>query len=168
MTGVVPALRRANVAALTPVTLSLVVAVMFAVRLTRVAPAAGDVDDTVGLGPVVNAQDVGASGLPARSVMPAVRFAVCRLSPARVGVGFSVATRVAAFQLTGAAMMAPAAFFRVKRAAFRPAMGSLNVAVTFEVWLTPVVFRAGALAVMTGAVVSTVTARAPVPRVSVP
>lgn len=159
VTVVVPAFRRAKVPAVTPETLSLMVAVMLAARLTPVAFTAGVRPITVGRGPVVKANEVAASGLPATSLIPAVRPAVNLASAARFAAGFRVAARVVAFQLTAAARVAPAAFFSENDDVFSPAMASLKVAVTLVDWLAPWKPAAGTLVVVTGAAVSTVTVR---------
>src|SRR3954447_6330598 len=84
---------------LIPVTPSLKVAVMFAVRLTAVAPLAGVRAVTVGAGPVVKVQLSVVNGLPAASriaLEPPVRVAVYLVSAARFAVGSSVATLLVA------------------------------------------------------------------------
>ncbi len=71
--------RSSKVALETPMTGSLKAAVTLALRLTRVAPAAGLPAVTVGAGPEVKVQEVVASGFPARSrmaVAPPVRVTV--------------------------------------------------------------------------------------------
>jgi hypothetical protein len=96
MSAPVAALRRAKVVPLTPVTFSVSSAVMLLVRLIRVVFTPGVNTLMVGRGPVRNVQMAGVSGLPAVSMMPEVRVRVYFLSAVRVGVGFSVATLVAA------------------------------------------------------------------------
>ena len=79
----------------TPVTFSLKVAVMLAVREKPVALLMGVVL-TVGRGPVRNVHDMPANVLPATSLIAVVNVAVYLVSAARSAVGFSVATRVVA------------------------------------------------------------------------
>ena len=59
-----------------PVTASLKVAVMFAVRLTPVALTAGVRAVTVGAGPVMKVQVLAVSGLPATSLIAVVSDSV--------------------------------------------------------------------------------------------
>src|SRR4051812_19258161 len=149
----------------TPVTFSLKVAVMLAVRENPVALLIGDVV-AVGRGPVRKVQEMPANGLPATSLIAVVKVAVYLLSATRSAVGLSVATWVVALYVTAAAINA---FVDTRRSvndvALTPVTASLNVPVMFEVSATTVALSARGTTVTVGAVVSlaallTVTDRA--------
>src|SRR3954453_8659969 len=80
-------------AVVTPLTASLKVAVGLTGTAIPLALAAGVRAVTVGAGPVRNVHDVGASGLPAKSLMP-VNLAVYLVSFDNDGVGLIVTTLV--------------------------------------------------------------------------
>ena len=69
-TGAAVPARTVAVVVLNPVIASLKVAVMLLATPTALAPAAGDLAEIVGAGPVRNDQLVAANGLPAASLIP--------------------------------------------------------------------------------------------------
>ena len=107
--------------------------------------------------PVVKLQVTGASGLPARSVIPLRRVTVYRVLARNVPVGLSVATFVVLEYVTVELKVAPfdarliMKFPLAAAVIGRPVTASLKVAVMFAVRLIPVALATGVRAVTTGA-----------------